>query len=188
VCLSSPCNNPHVQFWRFLILCSVLRCVECVAVWCSALQCVWMPGVMTLIYSTFGVSLSPVVCWSCCSVVQSSHQKRPIHIKRDTSIWKESCEERPLHTHCNKLKHTATHCKTLQHTATHCNTLQHTATHCNTLHTRTQLSSHMDVSLLMWIGFFSCEDCTTLQHASTLCSTKEQTYYKDLMQKETYSY
>jgi len=73
--------------------------LQCVAVRCSALQC--------------------VAVW-----VDMDHVTN-----RSSRSWRDPYHNTLQHTatHCNTLQHTATHCNTLQHTATHCNTLQHMA-------------------------------------------------------------
>jgi len=86
---------------------------------------------------------------ACCSVVQSSHEKKPIHIKRDTSIWEESCV-----LVWRVLQCVAVCCSVLQCVAVCCSVLQCVAVcfsllQCVWRGLSSQLSFHMDVSLLM---------------------------------------
>ena len=91
------------------------RFASCVAVFCSALQCV------------------AVCCGDSVLLVCALETVR------------DNCRNTLQHTatHCNTLQHTAAHCNALKHIATHWYTLQHITTHCYTLqHTAKHTATH----------------------------------------------
>jgi len=147
----------------------VLQCVanvlQCVAVYCSMLQCVacMLHVCCSVLKSALArVSSLPVTCCStcvlqiCCSVLQCVAVYYVLHvccgvlqcvtINTLQRTHRAACHKQAALVRPNSLRFTATYCNThvthMQHTCnthtTHCNTLQYTATHCNTLATHLQ--------------------------------------------------
>ena len=124
------------------------RFASCVAVFCSALQCV------------------AVCCGDSVLLVCALETVR------------DNCRNTLQHTatHCNTLQHSATHCNTLQHTAAHCSTLEHTATHFNTLqHTAKQCNTLQHTATHCNTLQHTATHYNTLQHTATHWNAQQRT-------------